>query len=216
VPVIPLLAPLFYTLPGDDKFAPKVSHPGEDAGADIRLYRPKGCASGVYEAIDFLADLLISTTDLVPSLFVNGERILPEQAYAKIDQSHGAIVVAPGQTILAETGFKVKLLKANELPEQFAGFVCQFKIVPRSGLAHKHGIVVTNSPGIIDAGYRDWVKVSLTNRGNDYHIFTHGARIAQGICELAVDLSNSAITNNALYLDDTARGTSGFGGTGIQ
>jgi dUTP pyrophosphatase len=93
--------------------------------------------------------------------------------------------------------------------------LCVYKIVPRSGLAHKHGVVVTNSPGIIDAGYQDWVKVSLTNTRDNYHVFTHGSRIAQGLCEVVWDQSGNQATTNENVFSVTGRSTGGFGSTKV-
>jgi deoxyuridine 5'-triphosphate nucleotidohydrolase len=219
-----MLKPVFYTLPGNEKFAPKVSHPGEDAGADIRVFCPKG--------LSFAADLagfreeceshVLSIGGDLPLIVLNGQQItgtlssIFDSIENAVEEHGGAVLLRPYRsTILADTGFKVILPSAKELPSIFDGFVAQYKIVPRSGLAHKYRTVVTNSPGIIDAGYRDWVKVSLTNYGYGFHVFTHGARIAQGIAELAIDQSNAVITNNEADLSKTSRGTTGFGGTGV-
>jgi dUTP pyrophosphatase len=89
-----------------------------------------------------------------------------------------------------------------------------YKIVPRSGLANNHGIKVTNSPGIIDRGYRGWVKVSLTNDGYDYHVFTHGSRIAQGLCELVINQTKRQVVTNESVFDLSQRSANGFGSTG--
>lgn len=210
----PVLTPVFYTLPGNEAFAPRPAHPSEDAGADIRAFAPDIKSE---DAKDFYRDYEFAGFSAGAGLFINGQP-LAARGYGKfVDAlpSTGAIFVRPGETVLVETGFKIKLPSLKALGAPWNGLVPQYKIVPRSGLAHKHGIVVTNSPGIVDSGYRDWVRVSLTNRGTSFHVFTHGARIAQGLIEFAFDQSLAVITTSEALLDDTARGEGGFGSTSV-
>jgi dUTP pyrophosphatase len=86
----------------------------------------------------------------------------------------------------------------------------EVQVRPRSGLAMKHGITVPNSPGTIDSDYRGEVKALLINLGNAPFAIERGMRICQ--------LVPAAVTRAALTivanLDDTARGTGGFGSTG--
>lgn len=108
----------------------------------------------------------------------------------------------PGERALVGTGVRIAL------PEGFAAFV-----VPRSGLAAKHGITIVNSPGTVDAGYRGEIKVSLlnTDRSNAYDVAV-GDRIAQLII-MPVTRANFIPVDE---LTQSARGTDGFGSTGYQ
>ena len=85
------------------------------------------------------------------------------------------------------------------------------QVRPRSGLALKHGITCLNTPGTIDSDYRGEVKVILANLGEDDFIITKGDRIAQIVV--------APVTQGEMIevdtLDETARGTGGFGSTGV-
>jgi dUTP pyrophosphatase len=108
----------------------------------------------------------------------------------------------PGQRALVATGVRIAL------PEGFAAFV-----VPRSGLAAKHGITVVNSPGTVDAGYRGEIKVSLLNTDSaQAYDIAAGDRIAQ----LIVMPVTRATFIPVEELPDSVRGDGGFGSTGYQ
>ena len=94
------------------------------------------------------------------------------------------------------------------LPEGYAAFV-----MPRSGLAVKHGVTVLNSPGVIDSGYRGEIKVPLYN-SDAYTPFEikKGDRIAQLVIMPVVH----AELNQVDSLDATERGANGFGSTGVE
>lgn len=94
---------------------------------------------------------------------------------------------------------------ALAIPAGHAGFV-----QPRSGLAFKHGIMVVNSPGLIDAGYRGEVRVSLYNSGHEPFRVAVGERIAQLVIQRVEEPQFVA----AETLPDTARGEGGFGSSG--
>jgi dUTP pyrophosphatase len=94
---------------------------------------------------------------------------------------------------------------AVAIPDGHAGLV-----VPRSGLADRHGIGVANGPGLVDAGYRGEVKVILINHGPDPVAVRRGDRIAQLV---VVGVPETRFTEVA-ELPDTARGDGGFGSTG--
>lgn len=113
-----------------------------------------------------------------------------------------AVRLEPGERALVPTGVRIAL------PEGYAAFV-----VPRSGLAAKHGITIVNSPGTVDAGYRGEIKVSLlnTDRSSAYDVAV-GDRIAQLII-MPVTRANFIPVDE---LDDSARGAGGFGSTGYQ
>ncbi len=108
----------------------------------------------------------------------------------------------PGQRALIGTGVRIAL------PEGYAAFV-----VPRSGLAAKHGITIVNAPGTVDAGYRGEIKVSLlnTDTSNAYDV-SIGDRIAQ----LIVMPVTRARFLPVQELPESVRGEGGFGSTGTQ
>lgn len=111
-----------------------------------------------------------------------------------------ARVAAGGGRVLVPTGVAIAL------PEGWAGFV-----QPRSGLALRHGVTVLNSPGLIDSGYRDELKVILVNTDpvEDYEVH-RGDRIAQ----LVVRPVAAAEFVPVEVLPDSRRDTGGFGSTG--
>ena len=89
------------------------------------------------------------------------------------------------------------------------GFEAQVR--PRSGLALRHGISVANAPGTIDADYRGEVKVLLINLGAEPFAIHRGMRIAQMIIAPVAQAAIQVVAS----LDDTERGSSGFGSTGV-
>jgi dUTP pyrophosphatase len=89
------------------------------------------------------------------------------------------------------------------------GFEAQVR--PRSGLALKHGVILPNSPGTIDADYRGPVSVILGNIGPEPFTVTRGMRIAQMVI---APVSRAEICE-VDSLDETARGEGGFGHTGV-
>ncbi len=109
-------------------------------------------------------------------------------------------VLAPGSRALVRTGLSMAL------PEGFAGLV-----LPRSGLASRHGITCANAPGLIDPGYRGEIKVALVNldRKETYTV-QPGDRIAQ----LVVVATPSADFHEVAGLSNSQRGESGFGSSG--
>jgi len=107
--------------------------------------------------------------------------------------------LAPGGRALIPAGIAIAL------PE---GFEAQVR--PRSGLAVRHGLTVLNSPGTIDADYRGEVQVLLVNLGSESVTVTRGMRIAQ----LVIAAVARAQLREAASLDETSRGTGGFGSTG--
>jgi len=108
--------------------------------------------------------------------------------------------LAPGERALIPTGF------AMALPP---GYEAQVR--PRSGLALKHGITTLNTPGTIDADYRGEVGVILINHGQEVFTIRRGDRIAQLVVAPVTRLQWSEQAS----LDQTERGTGGFGSTGI-
>lgn len=114
--------------------------------------------------------------------------------------SSEALILQPGARALVGTGVSIAL------PEGYAAFV-----VPRSGLAAKHGITVVNSPGTVDSGYRGEIKVILLNTDPEtpYSIAV-GDRIAQMVI-MPVTRARFIPVDT---LPETARGATGFGSTG--
>ena len=86
----------------------------------------------------------------------------------------------------------------------------EIQVRPRSGLALKQGLTVANAPGTIDSDYRGEVKVILINLGQDAVEITHGMRIAQLVLA-PVSIARPQLVTT---LDETERGTGGFGSTG--
>lgn len=110
-----------------------------------------------------------------------------------------AIEVLPGTRTMIPTGVFMAIP---------AGYEAQVR--PRSGLAAKHGITITNSPGTIDSDYRGEIKVIFQNTGNEAFTVEPGERIAQLLIAPVVQARLDFCTE----LDDTARGDGGFGSTG--
>jgi dUTP pyrophosphatase len=110
------------------------------------------------------------------------------------------LALAPMQRMIVPTGLRL------EIPPGF-----EVQIRPRSGLALNHGITVPNSPGTIDADYRGPLGVLLANLGERTHLIRHGDRIAQMVVAPVVQ----ARFEPAAALSPTARGTGGFGSTGV-
>lgn len=110
------------------------------------------------------------------------------------------IVLQPMQRVLVPTGLFMAL------PD---GYEAQVR--PRSGLAIKRGVTVLNSPGTIDADYRGEVCVILVNLSNEPFTITDGERIAQMVISRYEKIDWLPVDS----LDDTQRGTGGFGHTGV-
>ena len=109
------------------------------------------------------------------------------------------IVMKPGERAIVPTGIKAAIP---------SGFEVQVR--PRSGLAAKNGVTVLNTPGTIDSDYRGEIKVILINLGQEDFVVHNGDRIAQ----IVVAPVTRGIFTSVSGLDDTARGTGGFGSTG--
>jgi dUTP pyrophosphatase len=110
------------------------------------------------------------------------------------------MMLAPGERGLVPTGLVIALP---------AGYEAQIR--PRSGLALKHGIALLNSPGTIDADYRGEIGVILVNHGQAPFTVERGLRIAQ----MVVAPVTRVVWVETEALSETARGTGGFGSTGI-
>ena len=117
---------------------------------------------------------------------------------ANIDKS---ITIHPMERILIPTGLFMALPP---------GFEAQIRT--RSGLALKHGITVLNSPGTIDADYRGEIMVLLINLSVDDFIINDGERIAQMIIAKHETIEFAVVDK----LDETERGSGGYGHTGVK
>ena len=131
---------------------------------------------------------------------------LPLPTYARDDDAgldlHAAtdVALAPGARLLVPTGL------ALAIPPGFAGFV-----LPRSGLALRHGVTLLNTPGLIDSGYRGELQVLLVNHGDTLVKLSRGDRIAQ----LVIQRIEHATLIPVEELPPSPRGTGGFGSTGV-
>lgn len=114
--------------------------------------------------------------------------------------SDESLVLHPGERAMVPTGIAIALPP---------GWEAQMR--PRSGLAAKFGIACVNSPGTIDADYRGELKIILINLGTDDFVIRRGDRIAQ----MVVAPAYQAVFEEVDGLDDTARGSGGFGSTGV-
>jgi len=130
--------------------------------------------------------------------------ILPSYAHpgdAGMDvRSVEELVVEPGGRKLVRTGLVMMLPPGYEA-----------QVRPRSGLALKNGVTVLNTPGTIDEGYRGEVGVILANLGAEPFRVEKGAKIAQIVI---APCTRAEIVETA-EVDETARGTGGFGSTGV-
>jgi dUTP pyrophosphatase len=110
-----------------------------------------------------------------------------------------AVTIPPGAIAKIPLGFAVAI------PEGYEG-----QVRPRSGLATRHGLTLPNAPGTVDADYRGEMFVALINLGREPHTVRHGDRIAQLVI---APVARPAIIE-VDELDDTPRGSGGFGSTG--
>lgn len=117
---------------------------------------------------------------------------------AALDQP---LLLAPGETALVPSGLAIHLADPG---------LCAV-ILPRSGLGHKHGIVLGNGTGLIDADYQGPLMISTWNRGGEAFTIRPGDRIAQ-LVVLPIVRAELAVVDN---FEASARGAGGFGHTGV-
>ena len=142
----------------------------------------------------------------VPVLRLDPDLALP--SYARVGDAGADLIAREGVT-LAPAGGRALVPTgiALALPPGTAGFV-----QPRSGLALRHGVTSLNSPGLIDSGYRDELRVLLVNLDpTEPFTVERGDRIAQLVIQ-QVEQADFVVVDE---LDATDRGTGGFGSTGI-
>ena len=111
------------------------------------------------------------------------------------------VKIEPGKTTIIPTGISVSIPKNFEI-----------QIRPRSGLAAKNQISVLNTPGTIDADYRGEIKVILINLSKETFIVENGARIAQMVVCPVIKAKLKEVDS----LENTSRGSGGFGSTGMK
>jgi len=139
---------------------------------------------------------------------VSGAEDLPLPAYATRDAAgldlvaavDGELVIEPGARALVPTGLRVAIPRGHE-----------GQVRPRSGLALRHGILLPNAPGTIDADYRGELQIIVWNAGGAPFVVKRGDRIAQ----LVIAPVARAILVETSELDATPRGDGGFGHTGV-
>ena len=134
------------------------------------------------------------------------DRDLPLPAYAREDDAgldlyaREGVTLAPGARAAVGTGV------AMALPDGYAGFV-----LPRSGLALRHGLSLVNTPGLIDAGYRGEIRVILINHDPTTPVtLSRGDRIAQLVVQRVEQVDVIEVDT----LPESPRGSGGFGSTG--
>ena len=111
------------------------------------------------------------------------------------------MVLAPGERNVVPTGLAIALPQGYEA-----------QVRPRSGLARRHGVTCLNSPGTVDSDYRGEIAVVLVNLGDEPFAVSRGDRIAQ----LVVAPVARAAWRCVESLDETVRGSGGFGSSGIK
>lgn len=141
----------------------------------------------------------------IPVKLLSGDASMPQamrMGDAGLDlRSVEQVTLRPFERALIPTGI------ALAIPEGYAGFV-----LPRSGLAAKHGFTLVNAPGLIDSNYRGEIKVIGMNLDpNDDFVISAGDRIAQLVIMRVCDCGLCA----AEELDVTERGADGFGSSGV-
>ncbi len=119
---------------------------------------------------------------------------------ANLEQDTEQLTIKPNKWEIIPTGIII------ELPDG-----CEAQIRPRSGLAHKFGVTVLNSPGTIDNDYRGEIKIILINHGHEDFIVKNGDRIAQMIISKYEKVKIEEIE----FLTETSRNDGGFGSTGV-
>ena len=112
------------------------------------------------------------------------------------------VILEPGQTVLIPTGLAIHLADAN-----YAAM-----ILPRSGLGHKHGVVLGNLVGLIDSDYQGELMVSTWNRGSTAFTIEPFERIAQMVIVPVVQAQFNLVAD----FDASDRGVGGFGSTGTK
>ena len=144
-----------------------------------------------------IVNSLVGSTIPLPEYATSGSAGLDLRACIE-----STITLAPGDTQLIPTGLAIYL----ENPSYAA------LILPRSGLGHKHGIVLGNLVGLIDSDYQGELMISCWNRGHSAFSIEQGDRIAQLVIVPVIQTSFTMVEEFA----ETNRGSDGFGSSGKQ
>ena len=139
---------------------------------------------------------IISDSGIYPEYETEGSAGMDIRAY--IDEP---VIIKPGERKLIPTGLRI------QLP---AGYEAQIRA--RSGLAIRNGITLINAIGTIDSDYRGEIKVGLVNLSDEDHVIENGDRIAQ----MVIAEYKRAVLELAEDLEETERGSGGFGHTGTK
>jgi dUTP diphosphatase len=161
-------------------------------------YEPRKAGHQAMSAVDVLVTRLPHAADL-PLPAYQSEQAAGLDLMAAVP-TDAPMTIAPGRWATVPTGLVLALPAGSE-----------GQVRPRSGLAARHGVTVLNAPGTIDADYRGEVQVILVNHGSEAFAVTRGMRIAQ----LVVAKRERANLVETPQLVSTARGTGGFGSTGL-
>ncbi len=149
-------------------------------------------------SIDYtIVDPRVGTSIALPEYASNGSAGLDLRAC--LDET---LTLNPGQTELIPTGICIHIANTG-----YAGI-----ILPRSGLGHKHGIVLGNLVGLIDSDYQGQLFVSCWNRGSDSYSIEVGERIAQLVIIPVAQVAFNRVEN----FSESDRGSGGFGSTGQE
>lgn len=135
--------------------------------------------------------------DLLPSYATPGSAGIDLRASIE-----DAVTIHPGQTVLIPTGMSIHLADPS----------CAAMILPRSGLGHKHGIVLGNLVGLIDSDYQGQLMVSTWNRGSEPFTISPMDRIAQLIVVPVIQVELNIVDS----FDLSERGSGGFGHSGTS
>lgn len=136
----------------------------------------------------------------LPSYETQGAAGADLRANFAADKRDG-VTLMPSARVLIPTGLRL------EIPQGF-----EVQIRPRSGLALKHGITLPNTPGTIDSDYRGPLGVIVLNTGTEQFHIAHGSRIAQMVVAPVIQACFTLVNE----LDETKRGSGGFGSTGVS
>ncbi len=198
--------------------SPSISKPAVIAAAMMNAVAALLAWAALGSSLQFLIASLLLITLTAPLLQSVGRRVLERAILMQVCCDAVAAVwlivflhagwgiVAWLVAYLLLTGWNAATAGlAMALPDGFEG-----QVRPRSGLALKHGITCLNTPGTIDSDYRGEVKVVLVNLGTEPFEITRGMRIAQ----LVVAPVTQATIVEVTSLEETARGSGGFGSTG--
>ena len=135
----------------------------------------------------------------LPDYVTSGAAGADIRANLPMEQRQTGLTLAPMQRLLVPTGLRL------QIPPGF-----EVQVRPRSGLSLKHGLTLPNTPGTIDSDYRGPVGVPMVNLSDTPYTIRHGERIAQIVVAPVLQARFAAVDT----LDETDRGSGGFGSTG--